>query len=136
MKNALQNIRYLRKKAHISQSVLAEKIGMSSTALGKIERGETRLNSEHVSKIAAAIGVSEEQIWFGDAYEEEKLLRENSYNNTRIRELVSENRQLSDKVKYLEELLKGKDNHIRDLQTQLEFARQSAGLAERHPADD
>ncbi len=51
------NIASLRKRAGISQTELANRIGTSLNMLGKLERGDRTLNANWIEKIAAALGV-------------------------------------------------------------------------------
>lgn len=136
MKQALLNIRNLRKQCGMSQSELAERIGMSVTAFGKIERGETRLNSEHVSRIAAVLEVPEEKIWFGNTYEEEAVLRENSFKDNLVKNLREEIRALTAE----KERLKNENGELRlalkDARDKYELYQQLHGVDERHPSSD
>lgn len=136
MKQALLNIRNLRKQRGLTQSELAEKIGMSVTAFGKIERGETRLNSEHVSKIAAALEVPEEKIWFGDTFEEESALRENSFKDTLVKNLREEIRTLTAEKQRLENENGELRLALKDARDKYQFYQQLHGVEERHPSSD
>ena len=60
-----ENIIRCRKGMKLSQQDMADRIGMSRTAYRNIERGETKLLSENVSKIAAALGVGTEELVLG-----------------------------------------------------------------------
>ena len=57
-----QKIRTRRKELHISQSKLAEMIGMSSATPGRIERGETIPNRSTLRKIEVALGFKPETL--------------------------------------------------------------------------
>lgn len=52
------NIRILREKSKLTQSQLAEKIGMSQSQIQKLEMGDRSLKIEALEKIADALGVS------------------------------------------------------------------------------
>lgn len=56
------NIAEIRKAANLSQSDLAEAIGTTLNNLGKLERGERRLNQDWINKIAGALGVTPEDV--------------------------------------------------------------------------
>jgi hypothetical protein len=43
-----QNIRDLREDKHLTQAVMAEKLGMSETGYAKIERGESGVRIERL----------------------------------------------------------------------------------------
>ena len=51
------NIAQIRKAAGLSQTELAEAIGTTLNNLGKLERGDRRLNQDWIDKIAAVLGV-------------------------------------------------------------------------------
>lgn len=51
------NIAQIRKAAGMSQTALAEAIGTTLNNLGKLERGDRRLNQDWINKIAVALGV-------------------------------------------------------------------------------
>jgi len=46
----------LRKKKHLTQTQLAEKLGMEKTQISKIENGKFNLTLATINKIAAALG--------------------------------------------------------------------------------
>lgn len=60
-----QNIRGERKKQSLTQEQLAERAGISENYLGKIERAETTPSLETAVSIAAALGVTVDQLLFG-----------------------------------------------------------------------
>lgn len=60
-----ENIIRRRKRLKLSQQDVAEKIGMSRTAYRNIEKGDTRLLSENIGKIADAFGVAAEELVLG-----------------------------------------------------------------------
>lgn len=53
-----QNIRDLREDKHLTQAVMAEKLGMSETGYAKIERGETAIKVERLQQIANVLEVN------------------------------------------------------------------------------
>ena len=53
-----KRIRELRKEQNLTQSELAEKIGLSTNFIGMVERGERNITILKVFKIAAALSVS------------------------------------------------------------------------------
>jgi transcriptional regulator with XRE-family HTH domain len=60
-----ENDRYLgdlRVLAGLTQPQLAQKVGMSTTSLGTLERGEARLKDEVAQKLAAALGCTVDQV--------------------------------------------------------------------------
>ena len=60
------NIRKARRAAHLSQEEMAARMGISRNAFRNLEAGETKVSTEHVTKIAKITGTSEEAIYFGD----------------------------------------------------------------------
>ena len=60
-----RNIRAERKKQSMTQEQLAEKAGITENYLGKIERAETTPSLETTVSIAAALGVTVDQLLYG-----------------------------------------------------------------------
>lgn len=60
-----ENIIRRRKGLKLSQQDMADKIGMSRTAYRNIEKGETKLLSENVAKIAEALEMDAEELVLG-----------------------------------------------------------------------
>ena len=77
-----ENIIRNRKVLRLSQQDVAESIGLSRTAYRNIEKGDTKLLSENLNKIADALGVNSEELVLGyapDKDEKGKVRDENSY---------------------------------------------------------
>lgn len=51
-------IQELRKKNNLTQSELAEKIGLSTNFIGMVERGERNTSVDKISKLAKAFNIS------------------------------------------------------------------------------
>ena len=51
-------IRELRKKSKLTQSDLAEKIGLSTNFIGMVERGERNTSVDKIFKLAKAFNIS------------------------------------------------------------------------------
>ncbi len=51
-------IRELRKKSKLTQSELAEKIGLSTNFIGMVERGERNTSVDKIFKLAKAFNIS------------------------------------------------------------------------------
>jgi transcriptional regulator with XRE-family HTH domain len=62
MLNIGQNIKRIREFKNLTQEAVAGAVGMSVTAYGNIERGETDVNFKRLSEIAQALEVKEEDI--------------------------------------------------------------------------
>jgi transcriptional regulator with XRE-family HTH domain len=61
----------LRLKRNISQAALARAIGVSATAISKLESGETRmLRADHLLRIAAELGGDPAALVFGEDSDE------------------------------------------------------------------
>ncbi|MCI8648977.1 MAG: helix-turn-helix transcriptional regulator [Anaerotruncus sp.] len=52
-----KNVRILRKAAKYTQAELAERCGLSSDLISKVERGQTNITQETLSKLATGLGV-------------------------------------------------------------------------------
>ena len=64
-----QRIRALRKEKKLSQEQLAEKVWISTTHMSHIENGSTKLSLPVLVDLAAALGVSTNEILSGQAKE-------------------------------------------------------------------
>jgi transcriptional regulator with XRE-family HTH domain len=58
LKNFGSRIQELRKKNNLTQSELAEKIGLSTNFIGMVERGERNTSVDKIFKLAKAFNVS------------------------------------------------------------------------------
>lgn len=58
IKKFSKRVKTLRLQKDMSQSDLAKKLGVHSTYISKIERGEQNMSIQGVEKLAKAIGVS------------------------------------------------------------------------------
>lgn len=54
---AQDNIRQLREKLDMTQEQMAEKLQMSKNGYAKLERGESKLNIEHLQQIANVFNI-------------------------------------------------------------------------------
>lgn len=61
------NIRNFRKRHRLTQSEMADKLGISRTAYRNIEMGETRLISENIEKIAGILEMDTAELVLGYA---------------------------------------------------------------------
>lgn len=113
-----QNIRTFREKQDISQETMAERLNMSLSGYGKIERGVTKLNMEKLQKIAQILQVdiielvnTENKdiiIMANDNVANDDSVINSNYYSNNILEL--ETLKLS--VAHYQELLAQKDNEI------------------------
>ena len=58
LKNFGSRIEELRKKNNLTQSELAEKIGLSTNCIGMVERGERNTSVDKIFKLAKAFNIS------------------------------------------------------------------------------
>ena len=126
------NIRNFRKIYKLTQSEMADKLGISRTAYRNIESGETRLISENVSRIADILHIKTEDLVLGYSPEpgqKEKNRRPGSISaqlaemkraheketeemSSEIIRLKKDLQYLTRRIEDLEELLKTKDEII------------------------
>lgn len=126
------NIRNFRKIYKLTQSEMADKLGISRTAYRNIESGETRLISENVSRIADILHIRTEDLVLGYSPEpgqKEKNRRPGSVSaqlaemkraheketeemSSEIIRLKKDLQYLTRRIEDLEELLKTKDEII------------------------
>lgn len=59
---ATNNIAQIRRSAGLTQTQLAQAIGTTLNNLGKLERGDRRLNQDWINKIASACGVGPDAV--------------------------------------------------------------------------
>ncbi len=64
-KDIKDRIAKYRRAHNLSQAEIAERLSISQTAYHKIEKGETSLISEHLSKIANVLDLPEETLVLG-----------------------------------------------------------------------
>lgn len=74
-----RNIRNARKSKNLTQAKLAEKIGVSTPYIGKLERGERSINLERLAELVPALGVPMEQLVLGCVSLEHSLPTEDHF---------------------------------------------------------
>ncbi len=126
------NIINRRKELKLTQAEMAERLGISRNAYRSIERGETRLISENIDRIAAILENTAEELVLGytpspangktlnDLKEEFSSMarnRETEYEN-RINILSLKISSLEAKIDLLEDLVRTKDEIIHMLKKQ------------------
>lgn len=105
------NISKLRKLSGMSQSDMAEKIGLSRNAYRNIEKGDTKILSDTVEKIADALKTSPEELILGY-----KPQMEDSLQLQEIQQRYSDNQsRLIDEYERKIEALKKENNSLREL---------------------
>jgi transcriptional regulator with XRE-family HTH domain len=121
MLNIGQNIRRIREIKNLTQEAVAELAGMSVSAFGNIERGDTDVNFRKLADIAEALQVKEEEIvTFGaTTYNNTVHNHENSTNpGQSIGSIGTSNTYTIDKD-LLDKMLKDKDEEIAYLREQV-----------------
>lgn len=98
------NIRQAREQAGLSQTELAEEIGVGRTTIVSLEGGKTQLFNKNVPRIAARLGLSVEDYLCGEGVAE--LLLEEPSRAERERTIIAEY-----------------EHRIQDLQGRLDDAR-------------
>jgi transcriptional regulator with XRE-family HTH domain len=120
MLNIGQNIRRIREMKNLTQEAVAERAGMSVTAYGNIERGDTDVNFRRLAEIAEALEVKEEEIvnLGSTTYNTTNNLQDNSSINSSYCAGPVTNHYTIDKT-LLDKILKDKDEEITFLRQQL-----------------
>ncbi len=84
----INNMKFYRKQAGLTQEKLAEKIGMSTAYIGDMEARERFPSAETIDKIALALGISPATLFSGDASPENlKSSFKETYTNSLKKEL-------------------------------------------------
>ncbi len=121
-----RNISRIRKASGISQTEMAERLGMSRTAYRNLENGDTRLINENVDRIAALLDTTAEEIVLGYTPSAKDSLRLNdiqkeyaskqkeliSIHETEISRLNEQIRTLREHIEALQETIRTKDELI------------------------
>lgn len=95
-------IALLREKKGLSQTELANRIGIDRNTYRNLEKGDTRILSPHIEAIAKELGTTTEHLLLGTDLEEERKLSLNDI-DARETELVSIVRNMySEKISMLE----------------------------------
>lgn len=101
-----KRIKDRRKEQQLSQAELAEKLSISQTAYYKIEKGDTHLISDHLSKLATILDIPEDELVLG--YKTERLseiLREKDLRIAELEKIIEDKERI---IRLQEELLKKK----------------------------
>jgi transcriptional regulator with XRE-family HTH domain len=118
MLNVCNNIRRIREFKNLTQEAVAESIGLSVTAYGNIERGETDINFKRLADIAKALDVKEEDIvTFG--YQIYNNTVTNNENGSGHVVVFTNNVNNTVEKDLLERIIKDKDEEIAFLREQL-----------------
>lgn len=114
-------IKRIREMLGKTQEEIAEKLNLTAQAYGRMERGETSINTERLEKIAGALGVSVDEILRFDG---SKFLISGNSNNGEANEsplLFNLNIYESDKaLELLKETISNQQEEIKYLHKQIE----------------
>lgn len=114
-------IKRIREMLGKTQEEIAEKLNLTAQAYGRMERGETSINTERLEKIAGALGVSVDEILRFDG---SKFLISGNSNNGEANEsplLFNLNIYESDKaLEVLKETISNQQEEIKYLHKQIE----------------
>lgn len=120
------NIRKAREKLGLSQSSMADELGIGRTTYINFETGKTSIFCKTLKKFASYMEMTEEQIIFGDTGCMDSLLmdRHNDYEETRksiVEEYESRIDNLNGKLEYAQKLISAHEMTIRTLSETNEF---------------
>jgi len=125
------NIQEERKKSGISQTAMANKLGMDRNTYHNIEKGSTRILNCHIRDIAAELGMTTERLLLGydpldpgkspvlDDYRESYQSKYDDMVSTYEKKLQHQAKEIAD-LRDLVESLKGQ---VRDKETIISFLR-------------
>lgn len=101
-----KRIKDRRKEQQLSQAELAEKLSISQTAYYKIEKGDTHLISDHLSKLASILDIPEDELVLGYNTEHlSEILREKDLRIAELERIIEDKERI---IRLQEELLKKK----------------------------
>lgn len=81
-----QNLRYLRRKANLSQATLGDKLGVDYATIRNYESGKTEPRLELISKLAQIFNVSIEQLRNVDLTAPQAEEPSTTYNSEKVRQ--------------------------------------------------
>lgn len=129
-----KNIRKARLERKISLEQMASSLGISVTALKKIETGRTRIINEHVLDIPELLGISDIDFFFGELQGSDQgaVLQDiRNQMNDKVRILTDEYEaklhSLRKEIAMKDELLNEKDDNIRNLKSLIAILEKKAG---------
>lgn len=127
-----ENIRTMRKVRKLSQEQMADSLGMSVSAYGKIERGETFIIHHKLEKIAEILGVDIVDLIKGNYYNYISDFKDNAIgiiqnqnNYHSDSELLHKIELLENQIKHQQETIKSKDREIELLNKLLDKTQSS-----------
>lgn len=101
-----KRIKDRRKEQQLSQAELAERLSISQTAYYKIEKGDTHLISDHLSKLATILEIPEEELVLGYSTGHlSDILKEKDLRIAELEKIIEDKDKI---IRLQEELLKKK----------------------------
>jgi len=132
-----EKISVFRTLKGLTQEQMAEKLNMSTTGYAKVERGETKLQTDRLEKIAAALGIEledfvsfDEKMVFNASFHDQSFSFQHSQNycTNSAKELIHEIEKLQLMVQQKDQELSQKNREIDLLQQQIDDLRTVIGL--------
>lgn len=118
-----ENLKKYRESLGLSQEVFAEELGISRVALGKMERGKTRLINEKLERVQHTFGKKLEELLTGSVVLPPDYLSENSGKLAEIKELTGYYENLLDAERSrragLEQIIQGLEKELDILRSKL-----------------
>ena len=126
-----ENIFRIRTEKGLSQDEMARKLGVVRNTYRKIEKGDIRLISEHVSELAMIFGISEEELILGYKPAADSGLMEDARAeyDTRLAALTS---AYENTISRLRGEIESRDAEIRDLRSMIEDKNEIISLLKRN----
>ena len=126
-----ENIFRIRTEKGLSQDEMARKLGVVRNTYRKIEKGDIRLISEHVSELAMIFGISEEELILGYKPAADSGLMEDARAeyDTRLAALTS---AYENTISRLRSEIESRDAEIRDLRSMIEDKNEIISLLKRN----
>ena len=103
------NIYKLRRDKGLSQEEVANLMDILLTSYRKIEKGTTTLISDRISQLAAALGITEDELLLGNTFNHRQLQQE-------VKVSQQENQRLTLEINHLKHLLEEKEKQIQLLE--------------------
>ena len=131
-----ENITKKRKASGISQTEMADKLGLSRTAYRNIEMGDTRLISEKVEEIARLLDVSSEELVLGYKPSENIAMRVSDIEHGFEEEKTELIRKYEAEMKRLENTIDTLNSYITALRETIGTKDEMIAMLKKKLADD
>lgn len=95
-----ENIERIRIEHHLSQTEMAKELGISRNTYRKLEKGNTKLISDNVFKIANLLKVAPEEVLIGQDFH---IYEQSRISEIRLKGMESEIEQLKERIKTKDE---------------------------------